>query len=183
MPPPSAAEDNSNKVDQGTLAPVELKRAQAQVAAARQDLVNSDGFVRQQELILKSVLVRDIPSDAEVNDARIVPTDPLNVAARPNSPRSAGADGAGVSPRLSGCARQDRYLRIQVTGTRNELRPELDLVANMLNAGLAGSANSLYSVSPGSIAPGPGTVLGYGMDTAQRSLRFFSGIIRRIRSG
>ena len=74
------AEDNANKVDQGTLAPVELTRAQAQVAAARQDLVNSEGFVRQQELILKSVLVRDLSSDSLVHDARIIPTDPVSVA-------------------------------------------------------------------------------------------------------
>ena len=71
------AEDNRNKVEQGTLAPVEVTRAEAQVAAARQDLVNADGYVRQQELIFKNVLTRDGGTDPVVRGARIVPTDPL----------------------------------------------------------------------------------------------------------
>ena len=49
-------EDNKNKVDQGTLAPIEATRAEAQVASAQQDVINSQGYVRQQELILKNVL-------------------------------------------------------------------------------------------------------------------------------
>jgi len=32
----------------------------------------------------------------------------------------------------------------------------------MSNTGLAGAANSLFAVSPGSVAPGPNTILGYG---------------------
>ena len=148
-------EDNRNKVDQGTLAPVELTRAQAQVAAARQDLVNSEGFVRQQELILKSVLVRDLASDPAVHDARIVPTDPLNVAPSPEYTREQLVQTAlEFRPDYLAALSQLDITHITLEGTRNELRPELDLVANMSNAGLAGAANSAFSVSPGSVAPG-----------------------------
>ena len=56
-------EDNKNKVDQGTLAPIEATRAEAQVASAQQDLINSEGYVRQQELILKTVLARNWGDD------------------------------------------------------------------------------------------------------------------------
>ena len=51
-------EDNKNKVDQGELAPIELTRAQAQVAATRQALISSDGLVEQQELIVKTAITR-----------------------------------------------------------------------------------------------------------------------------
>jgi outer membrane protein TolC len=157
------AEDNRNKVDQGTLAPVELTRAQAQVAAARQDLVNSEGFVRQQELILKSVLVRDLASDPAVHDARIVPTDPLNVAPAPEQTRDQLVQTAlAFRPDYLAAQSQLDISNVTLKGTRNELRPELDLVANMSNTGLAGAANSLFAVSPGSVAPGPNTILGYG---------------------
>jgi outer membrane protein len=44
--------DNRNQVEAGTLAPIELVRAQAQVATARQDLSSSEGYVLQQELLL-----------------------------------------------------------------------------------------------------------------------------------
>ena len=38
-------EDNQSQVEVGTLAPLELKRAQAEVARSRQDLTNSEGLV------------------------------------------------------------------------------------------------------------------------------------------
>jgi outer membrane protein TolC len=157
------AEDNANKVDQGTLAPVELTRAQAQVAAARQDLVNSQGFVLQQELILKSVLTRDLSSDPLVHDARIVPTDPVTVAPVPTQ-TSAELERIALQfrPDYLAATRQLTNTQISLEGTRNAVRPEIDIVANAINSGLAGGANSLYTTAPGAIAPGPGTLLGYG---------------------
>ena len=53
-------EDNKNKVNQGTLAPIEVTRAQAQVAAARQALISAEGLVRQQELIVKTDITRTV---------------------------------------------------------------------------------------------------------------------------
>jgi outer membrane protein TolC len=157
------AEDNSNKVDQGTLAPVELTRAQAQVAAARQDMINSEGFVRQQELILKSVLTRDLGGDPMVHDARIVPTDPVTVAPLPSQTSAELVQIAlRYRPDYSAAVKQLASTQISLEGSRNAVRPELDIVANAYNSGLAGGANSLYPVSPGSVAPGPGTLLGYG---------------------
>ena len=70
-------EDNHVQVDQGTLAPVELTRAQAGVAAARQDLANSQGYELQQELILKTVLTRRGTGDRAIRDVRVIPTTPL----------------------------------------------------------------------------------------------------------
>ena len=51
-------QDNQAQVEVGTLAPIEVKRAQAEVARSRQDLTNSTGLIQQQELILKNVLTR-----------------------------------------------------------------------------------------------------------------------------
>ena len=62
-------DDNKDKVDQGTLAPIELVRAQAQVASARQDLANSEGFEQQQELVLKNTLSRRGTADVALRDA------------------------------------------------------------------------------------------------------------------
>jgi len=153
------AEDNSNKVDQGTLAPVELTRAQAQVASARQDLVNSQGFVLQQELILKNVLTRDLSSDPLVHDARIVPTDPINVAPVPTqTPLELEQIALQFRPDYLAAVKQLTNTQIQLEGSRNAVKPELDVVANALNSGLAGAASALYSGAP----PVPGSVLGYG---------------------
>lgn len=163
-------EDNSNKVEQGTLAPVELTRAQAQVAAARQDLVNSEGFVRQQELILKSVLVRDLGSDREVNDARIVPTDPLTVAPAPEQSQDELVQIAlKFRPDYLAAGSQLNIAQISLKGTRNALLPELDLVGNVSNSGLAGAPNPTFSNITATGSPGGvlGYDAGYGSSLAQ----------------
>src|SRR5262249_39469633 len=72
-------EDNNNKVEQGTVAPIEATRAQAQVAASRQDVINSQGYVHQQEIILKNVLSRNWANDPLLHEAHIVPTDALGL--------------------------------------------------------------------------------------------------------
>ncbi|HVW87324.1 MAG TPA: TolC family protein [Bryobacteraceae bacterium] len=157
------AEDNRNKVDQGTLAPVELTRAQAQVAAATQDLVNSEGFVRQQELILKNFLTRDPASDPLIHEARIVPTDPLSIRPIPDQPAEQLVQTAyQYRPDYLVAKTQLDNTEIQLKGARNELRPQLDLVGNMSNSGLAGPGNPAFAVSPGSVAPGDGSLLGFG---------------------
>ena len=68
-------EDNKSQVEIGTLAPLELKRAQAEVARSRQDLTNSQSLVLQQELVLKNVLTRTGTSDPRLQSAHIVPLD------------------------------------------------------------------------------------------------------------
>ncbi len=156
-------EDNRNKVEQGTLAPVELTRAQAQVAAARQDLANSDGYVREQELILKNVLSRDFSSDPAVRDARIIPTDPLVLEPLPTQSATELQDLAIRNrPELQAANLQVTNAQINIEGTRNELKPELDIVANAANAGLAGSLNGAYVPAAGAPPLTPGAYLGLG---------------------
>src|SRR5690349_7835985 len=71
--------DTKAQVDEGTLAPVEMTRANAQVFTSRQDLINSRGLLEEQEAILKTVLTRRGNQDPEVAGARIIPTDTLNI--------------------------------------------------------------------------------------------------------
>lgn len=155
------AEDNRSKVDQGTLAPVELTRAQAQVAAARQDLINADGFVREQELILKSVLTRDLTTDRLVHDARIIPTDALVLdPAPPQTSEELVQVALQYRPDYLAAKAELVNTEIALKGSRNELRPELDLSGTISSNGLAGGPNSLYVVTPGSAAPNSGSLLG-----------------------
>ncbi len=169
-------EDNRNKVEQGTLAPVELTRAEAQVAAARQDLINSDGYAREQELILKNVLSRGFWADPALRDARIVPTDPLVLEPLP-SQTTAELEQMAIRnrPELQAANLQVTNAEINIEGTRNELKPQLDLVGNMSDAGLAGALNSAYIGAAGAPLPSPGAYLGlnggYGTALGQIFLR------------
>jgi outer membrane protein TolC len=141
-------EDNNNKVDQGTLAPIEATRAQAQVAAAQQDLINSQGYVRQQELILKTVLARNWAGDPAVHDARIVPTDTLALEPLPTQTTAEIVSLALQNrPEYQAAKLQLTNSQISLKGTRNELLPELDLVGTFQNSGLAGAQNPLLPPS------------------------------------
>jgi len=141
-------EDNNNKVDQGTLAPIEATRAQAQVAAAQQDLINSQGYVRQQELILKNVLSRSWGDDPLVHDARIIPTDTLTIEPLPaQSPAEIVAQAFANRPELEAARIQLTNTEINLKGTKNELLPEIDVVGTIAGSGIAGPANPAYPLS------------------------------------
>jgi outer membrane protein len=141
--------DNTKaRVDEGTLADVELTRAEAQVAGAEQDLVNSQGLVEQEEAILKRVLTRTIPPDSSLATAHILPTESLLV------PKT--EDLAEVKSTVSGslAARPDVSAKLQVDGSkvalkgsRNALLPQLDLFGTAMNSALAGQMNSNQNAS------------------------------------
>ncbi len=147
------------QVDEGTLAPVELTRANAQVFSARQDLINARGLREEQEAILKNVLTRTGNEDPEVRSARVIPTDPLTVPDRDDvrPMQDLIQDALANRPDLGQGRLQVEDLRIGLEGSRNATLPEVDLVGVMQNNGLAGAANSLSTVAPGSAYLG-----GYG---------------------
>jgi outer membrane protein TolC len=156
-------EDNKNKVDQGTLAPIEATRAEAQVASAQQDLINSEGYVRQQELIMKTVLSRNWGDDPLVHDARIIPTDTLSLEPLPTqTPAEIVAQALVNRPEYQAAKLQLTNTQINLKGTKNELLPEIDVVGSYLASGLAGGYN------PGSAAgtayPGVGGNYGTVLD-------------------
>jgi outer membrane protein TolC len=149
--------DNQSKVEQGTLAPIELTRAQAQVAAARQDSINAEGFVRQQELILKNFLMGNGTTDPLVHSARIVPTSPL-VMEEPPAPTIDELVRSAISnrPEYQAAQLQIDNANIGLEGARNGLLPQLDVVGSMTNAGYAGPQDSQLGLVP------PGAYLGLG---------------------
>src|SRR6202166_2431721 len=72
-------DDNKDKVDQGTLAPIEVTRAQAQVAVNQQALISAEGLVEQQELIVKTAITRGGLGNPAIRAAHIIPTDAITV--------------------------------------------------------------------------------------------------------
>jgi outer membrane protein len=136
-------EDTRNRVEQGTQAPLQLTSAQAQVATSRQDYINSEGLVLQQELLLKELLTRRGISDPRVANAKIEALTSIP------SPENDTIDPLGTLLQQAVENRPDLRLahvqlentNISLEGSRNEVLPELNLIATMQNNGLAGSAN------------------------------------------
>jgi len=67
-------DDNQRQVQIGTLAPLELVRAEAQLATAQQNLINSQTRLLQQQNSLMNVIVKDLVDPALFN-IEVVPVD------------------------------------------------------------------------------------------------------------
>lgn len=154
-------DDTKAQVDEGTLAPVEMTRAKAQVSASRQDLINSNGLLEEQEAILKTVLTRRGNEDPEVANARIIPTDALNVPEKEETRPFQEALSLAVAnrPDLGQARLQVQNSEIGLEGSRNLVRPEVDLVGIAQNSGLAGAANPFSTVTGAPFVGGYGDVL------------------------
>jgi outer membrane protein TolC len=159
--------DNRSQVEQGTLAPIELNRAQASVATARQNLAYSRGNFAQQELVLKTFLTRRGTADPAVRLARIETTTPLDIPARePLRPaEDYVVEALQKRPELREARLQIQNSHIALRGSRNELLPELDLVGSSQNVGLAGQRNPFGG--PAALPPPPGSIGGLGTSLRQ----------------
>ena len=160
-------EDNKAQVEVGTLAPIEVKRAQAEVARARQDLTNSTGLLLQEELLLKNALTRTGTADPAVQTLRIIPLDHIQMD--PVEPPRALDDLIKVAfesrPDLKEAKLQIDNSLLSLSGARDALKPELDLVGTAQNNGLSGPLNPLSTTNGlGGLAnrPDPAFVGGYG---------------------
>ena len=159
-------EDNKNKVDQGEQAPIEVTRAQAQVSSNQQALISAEGLVQQQELIVKTAITRGGLANPSILAAHIVVTDTVTV---PEKESVRPVDDLIVEalrnrPDLAQAAIQLENSQINLKGSLNALRPELDVVGNVQNGGLSGVIN------PAGAALTPGAALypgGYGTALGQ----------------
>jgi len=153
--------DTKAQVEEGTQAQIELTRANAQVFAIRQDLINARGLLEEQEAIVKNVITRRSANQPDILNARIVPTDSLNMPENDNLPtlQSLLADAFDKRPDLKQAGVQVENSQISLEGSRNELLPQLDLVGSAQNSGLAGQQNPIGPLADPTFTGGYGTAL------------------------
>ncbi len=148
-------------VEEGTLAAVELTRAQAEVAGAEQDVINAEGLLEQEEALFKSILTRKGSREPILQTARLIVTDQLTVPEKEESPSLPQLiqQAQKLRPDLTAANLELKNVDIALEGTRNELLPQLDLVGTVQEQGLAGQP----VMQTGSTAP-PNTAFsgGYG---------------------
>ncbi len=130
-------EDDRAQVEQGTLAPLELTRAQSLVTSSELDLIQSEGLVHQEEVILKSQLSRQGTADPALANYPIVPTDPISIPAvdelRPLNVLVSEA--LSTRPDLLQASLQVQSGEIALRASNNAARPEIDLVGNFQTRG------------------------------------------------
>ncbi len=163
--------DTKAQVDEGTQAPIELTRANAQVFALRQELINSRGLQEEQEAVIKTVITRRGVGAPDIQSARVIPTDSFPVPDSDNlrSVPDLLADAAQNRPDLQQAGVQITNNELFLKGSRNGLLPQFDIVGTAQNNALAGEVNPLLggTASP----PDPQFIGGYGSALEQLAAR------------
>ena len=142
-------DDNKKQVEIGTLAPIEVVRAEAQLATAQQALVAAQSAVLQLEAVLKSALSRNGLASLPILEAHVIPTDPIRIpeteAIQPVQDLVSRA--LDNRPDIAQSRIQLENADIILSGTRNALLPTLSLVGDMRSNALVGSQNTVEGVN------------------------------------
>jgi outer membrane protein len=155
-------DDNRSQVQLGTLPQIEVTRAAAEVSARREDLLQSQTHVAQQETVLKNALSRNNSSNAWLDDVAIIPLDQIEIPKtedlKPVSELIAQA--VAQRPELQQSNLNLASAKMTESGERNGLLPSLSAFAAVANNGLAGTAHPEECGGPCSLpAGGEGLVL------------------------
>jgi outer membrane protein TolC len=152
--------DNRKQVEIGTLAPIEIVRAESEVASREQDVTTSETNVLQQETVLKNALSRTGIASPSLAEVRIVPTDRITIpATEPVTPiQDLTNEALQRRPELAQAALQIENSKVSLQGTKNALLPTLDGFVDLRNHGLAGQQNGIPAppgsqYSPGTVDP------------------------------
>ena len=143
--------DNKKQVDVGTLAPLEIVQAEAQVATAQQALIVAQTTVLQDQLTLLNLIAKD-PNSPILRNVEIIPTDAADVAP-PEVEKLPLEDlikeAVMKRPDVLQAGLQIKGDDINVRATKNALLPTLTLSGEYATEGLAGNTR------PGTCTPVP----------------------------
>jgi outer membrane protein len=150
-------DDDNDQVKQGTLAPIELTRAQALVTSSEFDLVQAQGLYRQQEVVLRNEIIRPGAPAFRVAFTSIVPTDRISVPESPEvlNVEQLEAEGLANRPDLAQAHLQVKAGEISVQGSRNNALAQLNVYANVETRG---SSEQNYEPLGSPAAAGTGAV-------------------------
>jgi outer membrane protein TolC len=134
--------DNQKQVQIGTLAPIEVVNAQAQVASSNQNLIIAQTNLQLQELLMKNALTKN-ENDPVLASAEVIPTDRMQLPeTEPITPlQDLIAEAMQRRPELAESRIDLNTRQISMKAVRNAMLPSLDLVANWGGNGLAGAVN------------------------------------------
>jgi len=137
--------DNKKQVEIGTLAPIEVVRAQSVVATNQQSLIVAQTTLQLQQLLMKNALSRTLV-DPVLADAEVIPTDMMSVPE--NEPVVPTQD---LVNQALGHRAELAESRIDLTNrdinsrsAKNALLPTLNLFAYYQGSGVGGTINPNY---------------------------------------
>lgn len=141
--------DTQKQVQIGSLAPIEVVRAQSTVATDQQQLTLAQTNLQLQQLLMKNALSRTLV-DPTLADAEVIPTSTMEVPARePVVPtQDLVNDALSHRPELAEARINLTNIEVSNKAIRSSLLPSLDLFAYYGGSGLGGSQNALNVCPP-----------------------------------
>ena len=138
--------DNKKQLEIGTMAPLDVTRAESELATDTQNLIVAQTTQLQDELVLKNFISKD-PTASDLIDVEIIPTD------KPDAPQSIQLAPFADAVKEAFVNRPDlqeqilnlRNGEIDVKATKNALLPLATLTGTYTTTGLSG--NSLATTS------------------------------------
>lgn len=160
----SLLENNRKQSEAGTLAPIEVTRAEAQVYVSQQDLLVSQTNLLQQETVLKNAISRNGIANSTLIDAHIIPLDTITIPEKDETPSVDQLLEIALANR-SEIAQSKLNIdsnKLNLVGIKNALKPTLQVFAELTNNGLTGPITALGEQTPGVayLAGGYGNLLG-----------------------
>jgi outer membrane protein TolC len=134
--------DNKKQLEIGTMAPLDVTRAESEVASDRQNLIVAQTTQLQDEQVLKNAMTKD-PLAPNLLNVEIIPTD---LPTPPAATESASFEDAIREAFVKRPDLQEQVLNLKNSGidvraTANALLPTLTLTGQYSSSGLAGNSN------------------------------------------
>jgi outer membrane protein TolC len=136
--------DNQKQVEIGTLAPIEVVRAQSTVASNQQTLTVALTNLQLQQLLMKNALSRTLV-DPTLADAEVIPTSTMELPAQEAvvPTQDLVNDALAHRPELAESRINLSNTEISNKAVRSALRPTVDLFAYYGGQGLGGNQNPI----------------------------------------
>jgi len=133
--------DNKKQLQAGTMAPLDVTRAQSELATDRQNFILAQTVQLQDEQILKNAISKD-PMAPNLVNVEIIPTDEPTPPAAVENPsfEDSVKEAYAKRPEIQEQLYNVTNAEIDVRATRSALLPELTLSAQYSSVGLAGNS-------------------------------------------
>ena len=154
--------DNRKQVEIGTLAPIEIVRAESEASSRNQDLIVAQTNLQLQQLLMKNAITKN-SREPGIAAAAVIPTDTMQL----NTSDEAGAnleqminDAINERPDMVQTRLDLTNRDITKKSARNALLPSTDLFAFYGSSGLAGDPTSTTTCGSPLAPPPPNCIAG-----------------------
>ena len=138
-------EDNKKQVQIGTMAPLDVTTAEAQVATSQQDLVVSQTTLEQQQVTLKNLLSRNGLAEPQLANVDIIPLDRIDVPQNETLPPVKELVATAYANRVDLQADKLNLVNSETSalGTENGVLPTLVGFTTLQTQGLSGTPQTV----------------------------------------